>query len=103
MFDQTWSVLSTMSLDDVVHPKFTYLLIPQDIDSPVQELEFEGREEEFREQLKSHLNQEKINSLNKQNFQEFKKGLKEKTEGKIDDEGIERMVQGSSQNYQVCC
>ncbi|OEH80308.1 zinc finger mynd domain-containing protein [Cyclospora cayetanensis] len=90
-----------MSLDDVVHPQFTFLLIPQDIDSPVQELQFKGREEDFREQLKTHLNREKINCLNQQRFKEFKQGLKEKSEGKIGDEGLERMVQGTSQNYQV--
>lgn len=90
-----------MSLDDTIHPKFTFLLIPQDINNPVQELEFEGKEADFREKLKAHLNQEKVNCLNKHNFQEFKRGLKDKAEGKIDDEGIERMVQGSSQNYQI--
>ncbi|XP_026193698.1 uncharacterized protein LOC34624050 [Cyclospora cayetanensis] len=90
-----------MSLDDVVHPQFTFLLIPQDIDSPVQELQFKGREEDFREQLKTHLNREKINCLNQQRFKEFKQGLKEKSEGKIGDEGLERMVQGTSQNYQI--
>ncbi|KAL8275397.1 hypothetical protein Esti_000719 [Eimeria stiedai] len=90
-----------MSLDDVVHPRFTYLLIPQDINSAVEELEFEGKEADFREHLKSHLNREKINSLNQKNFQQFKEGLKEKADGKIDEEGIERMVQGSSHNYQL--
>ncbi|CDI77440.1 zinc finger MYND domain-containing protein, putative, partial [Eimeria acervulina] len=90
-----------MSLDDVEHPLFKYILVPYDINLPVQELTFEGREDNFREQLKTHLNNEKINCLNQQNFKDFKEQLKLKAEGKIDDDGLDKVVQGSSQNYQI--
>nr|AET50614.1 hypothetical protein [Eimeria tenella] len=90
-----------MSLDEVEHAEFKFLLIPYDIDKPVQELIFKGKEASFRDLLKTHLNNEKINCLNKKNFDNFRQELKKKAEGKIDDQGLERVLQGSSQNYQI--
>lgn len=90
-----------MSLDDFKHPPFIFVLVPEDINEPPREIRFEGRERNFRDYLLSHFSNEKINTLNAGQFDEFKKGLKDKVQGKLSDEGVDRIVADSANNYQV--
>lgn len=90
-----------MSLDDFEHPSFLFVLVPEDINEAPREIRFEGKERSFRDYLLAHFSNEKINSLNAEHFDEFKKGLKDKVQGKLSDEGVDRIVSDSAHNYQV--
>lgn len=51
-------------LDSFFHKKFKYVLIPQDADEPIRELEFEGREGNFRNVLKNHFTKNTLTNPN---------------------------------------
>lgn len=86
-----------MSLDEVVHPKFSYVFIPVDINDPVEERTFEGKEHNFRELLNSHFNRE---NLLKAEEDSFKKDLSQKADGKLTDAQLSCLVSGQH-TYQV--
>ncbi|CBZ55065.1 putative zinc finger MYND domain-containing protein [Neospora caninum Liverpool] len=86
-----------MSLDDVVHEKFTFVFVPADINDPVEEREFEGEEKRFRSTLNSHFNRE---NLLKTEADRFKDDLSKKADGKLSDEQLSTLI-GAQHTYQI--
>eukprot|EP01053_Blabericola_migrator_P003528 Blabericola_migrator_1__3527@NODE_2046_length_3372_cov_29_044478_g1298_i0_p2_GENE_NODE_2046_length_3372_cov_29_044478_g1298_i0NODE_2046_length_3372_cov_29_044478_g1298_i0_p2_ORF_typecomplete_len252_score48_65zfMYND/PF01753_18/1_8e04zfMYND/PF01753_18/7_9e11DUF3846/PF12957_7/0_0039DUF2202/PF09968_9/0_029COMPASSShg1/PF05205_12/0_11DUF1340/PF07067_11/0_12HBS1_N/PF08938_10/3_4HBS1_N/PF08938_10/59Rhodanese_C/PF12368_8/5_1e03Rhodanese_C/PF12368_8/0_39zfC6H2/PF15801_5/4_2_NODE_2046_length_3372_cov_29_04 len=68
------------SITSICHPKFKYVYIPQDISDPVEVREFEGKEGEFQELLKSHFSSKQLSSKEKE---ALNAGLKEEVQKQL--------------------
>ncbi|EPR61159.1 MYND finger domain-containing protein [Toxoplasma gondii TgCatPRC2] len=86
-----------MSLDDVVHKKFTFVFVPADINDPVEERTFEGEEKSFRATLNAHFNRE---NLLKTEADKFKDDLSKQADGKLSDEQLSTLI-GIQHTYQI--
>ncbi|PHJ20649.1 mynd finger domain-containing protein [Cystoisospora suis] len=86
-----------MSLDDVVHKKFSYIYIPASMDDAVEERSFEGQEKNFRALLNRHFNRE---NLLKDEEEKFKKDLSHKADGRLTDDQLSSLIAGQH-TYQI--
>lgn len=85
------------SITNVVHKKFKYIYIPEDINNDVQEFTFEGKEKNFQNKIKQFFNSELLNKNEKSSLMCT---LGEKVEGKMNDEQLSNAVE-CSYTYQI--
>lgn len=86
-----------MSLTEVEHKKFTYVLIPACMDDPVDERQYEGKEEGFQQALKEHFSREQLLQREKE---KFKDDLSQKAKGKLTDDQLSALA-GAEHSYQI--
>ncbi|EZG82416.1 MYND finger protein [Gregarina niphandrodes] len=94
---------------DIAHKKFSYVLIPADIDEEVLVFDFEGREGDFQRKLKMHFSEEKLTEKQKQMLtQDLIKTAQEKIDsesksaGRVEDKfDMSSLTDQVENNYQI--
>eukprot|EP00914_Ancora_sagittata_P012017 GHVO01023256.1.p1 GENE.GHVO01023256.1~~GHVO01023256.1.p1 ORF type:complete len:244 (+),score=51.34 GHVO01023256.1:423-1154(+) len=87
------------SLDDYKHPHFTYIYIPDSIDEDVQLREFEGKERDFKNRLRTDLCCQK--TMTAKQKEAFRDSVKGETDSKIGDDLIQSATESTSGSYEI--
>lgn len=86
------------SLLDIEHSKFTYILIPADINDDVREITFEGKEGLFQQSMKNHFSQ----TSHLLDDEAWTNAVKAHSSGKdMDSETLSMVKAAASTTYQI--
>lgn len=91
-----------MSLEDTVHEEFKFVFIPADINDPIEERSFSGKETLFKNILLKHFTQSQLDAKGREALKEsIKSDVQKNTQGmKISEEHMSLAMEQSN-NYQI--